>query len=141
MPISSSFAGMVWSLLSSSRLLARQAKLVDHLLADEEFLNLARHGHRELIDEADVTRDLVVRDLASAKRANFFFVGLLLRLKSNPGAEFLAVLLVGHANDLHVGDFRMAVEKFLDLAWIEILAAADDHILDPSDDVAIAIGV
>jgi hypothetical protein len=35
----------------------------------------------------------------------------------------------------------MAVEEFLDLARIDVLAAADDHVLDPADDVAIAFGV
>src|SRR5205085_12672405 len=33
----------------------------------------------------------------------------------------------------------MAVEKFLDFAWIDVLAAADDHVLDAADDVAIAL--
>ena len=35
----------------------------------------------------------------------------------------------------------MAVEKFLDLARIEVLAAADHHVLDAADDVAVALGV
>ena len=35
----------------------------------------------------------------------------------------------------------MAVEEFLDLARIEVFAAADHHVLDAADDVAIAFGV
>jgi hypothetical protein len=35
----------------------------------------------------------------------------------------------------------MAVEEFLDLARIDVLAAADHHVLDAADDVAIALGV
>src|SRR5262249_36918853 len=30
---------------------------------------------------------------------------------------------------------------FLDLARIDVLAAADDHVLDPADDIAIALGI
>ena len=33
----------------------------------------------------------------------------------------------------------MAVEELLDLARIEVLAAADHHVLDAADDVAIAL--
>ena len=40
-----------------------------------------------------------------------------------------------------VGDRRVAVEVLLDLARIDVLAAADDHVLDPPDDVAVAVGV
>src|SRR3984893_7010343 len=35
----------------------------------------------------------------------------------------------------------MAIEEFLDLARIEVLAAADHHVLDAAGDVAIALGV
>ena len=62
-------------------------------------------------------------------------------LTPDPGAELLAVAVVGDAEDLHVLDLRMAIEEFLDLARIEVLAAADHHVLDAADDVAIALGV
>ena len=42
----------------------------DHLLAHHEFLHLAGDGHGEGVDEADVARDLVVRDLALAEGAD-----------------------------------------------------------------------
>ena len=36
-------------------------------LAHHELLDLAGHGHREFVDEFDIARDLVVRDLALQK--------------------------------------------------------------------------
>src|SRR4029434_8757087 len=48
---------------------------------------------------------------------------------------------VGHADHLDVADGRVPVEELLDLAWIDVLAAADDHVLDPADDVGVAVGV
>ena len=33
----------------------------------------------------------------------------------------------------------MGIEEFLDLARIDVLAAADDHVFDPADDVAVAV--
>src|SRR5262245_19423827 len=41
-----------------------EPEIDDALLAHAEFLDLAGHCHRELVDEADVARHLVVRDLA-----------------------------------------------------------------------------
>src|SRR5256885_9170880 len=35
----------------------------------------------------------------------------------------------------------MAVEEFLDLARIDVLAPADDHVLDPADDVDVAVRI
>src|SRR5260221_9659849 len=35
----------------------------------------------------------------------------------------------------------MQVEDLLDLAWVEVLAAADDHVLDAADDVQIALTI
>ena len=62
-------------------------------------------------------------------------------LQDDPGADLLAVTLVRHAEDLHVPDVFVAQQEFLDLARIDILAATDQHVLDPADDLAIALGV
>ena len=59
----------------------------------------------------------------------------------HPGADLLAELRVGDAEHLHVDDLRMAVEELLDLARIDVLAAADHHVLDAADDGAIALVV
>src|SRR5580692_5960847 len=43
----------------SRRLLNHQPKVPDHRLPHDELLRLAGHGHREIVDEADVFRRLV----------------------------------------------------------------------------------
>src|SRR4051794_28110102 len=48
---------------------------------------------------------------------------------------------MGYAHD---GGFRNsgeATQKILDLPWIDVAAAADDHLLEPSRDTAIALAV
>ena len=50
----------------------------------------------------------------------------------------LTPVLVGQADDRHLGDGGMAVEDLLDLGGEEVLAAADDHVLEPADDSAVA---
>mgnify|MGYP000207978617 CR=1 FL=1 len=42
-----------------------------HLVAQDEFLHLAGHRHRKLIDEFDIARHLVMGDLALAEGAQF----------------------------------------------------------------------
>src|SRR5205807_7869159 len=80
-------------------------------------------------------------DLALAEGADLFGARRLAVAQTNPGAELLAVARVGDADDLNVLDLRVAVEELLDLARIDVLAAADHHVLDPADDVAIALRV
>ena len=59
----------------------------------------------------------------------------------HPGHQLLAVALVGHADHLHVLDVGVGVEELLDLARVDVLAAADHHVLDPPDDVDVAVVV
>src|ERR1700743_2869187 len=64
-------------------------------LAHQELLNLAGDGHREFVDEFDIARDLVVRDLALAEAADFVVGEGFAGPDLDPGAEFLAVPVVG----------------------------------------------
>src|SRR3984893_19111697 len=126
---------------SSGGLLQAQTQLFDHLLAHQEFLDLAGDRHWKAIDEFNIARHLVMRDLALAKGPDFLGGRGLAIVQADPGAELLAIPRVGHTDHLHILDLRVAVEKLLDLARIDVLAAADHHVLDPPDDVAVALGV
>src|SRR5581483_3973646 len=80
-----------------------------------------------------------MRDLALAEGLYLLSAGGLARFQLDPGAELLAVFLVGHAHHLHRLHLGMAEEELLDLAWIDILAAADHHVLDAPDDVEVTV--
>src|SRR6266850_766446 len=115
------------------------SKLFDHVLAHFEFLGFAAHRHRESFNKADKPRNFEVRNLSLTERANFAFVQEFAGAYLDPRADFLAILLIGHAEDLHGFNLRMPEKELLDLARIDVLSAANDHVLDPSDDVAIAL--
>src|SRR6267142_955048 len=117
------------------------SEFLDHHLPHREFLNLARHRGREALDDPDVARDLVVRDAVLAERAYAFRIEGGACPGNDPGAEFFAVFCVWHAEDLDVLNFGVPIEILLDLARIDVLAAADHHVLDPADDAAISIVV
>src|SRR5699024_11186724 len=59
---------------------------------------------------------------------------------SDPGADLLAVLHIRYADHLDVGDVGVGVEELLDLARVNVLPAPDHHVLDPADDVEVAVG-
>ena len=61
-------------------------------------------------------------------------------LQDHARHDLLAVLLVGDADHLHVGDFRVRVDELLDLLRVDVLAAADDHVLQPAGDAVVALG-
>ena len=104
-------------------------------------MDFAGHRHGEGLDKADVARHFVVGNLALAKGADVVLGHALAGLGDDPGAQLLAVAAVGHAHHLHVLHLGVAVEEFFDLARVEVLAAANHHVLDAPDDVHIALRV
>src|SRR5437667_1657355 len=70
----------------SGGLLDRQPQFADHLLAHQELLDLAGDGHREVVDEFDVARDLVMGDLALAEGPDLLGGGAFAVVQANPGA-------------------------------------------------------
>ncbi len=53
----------------------------------------------------------------------------------------LARLRVGQPDHGHVGDGRVGVEEVLDLLGRDVLAMADDHVLQPAGDGHVTLGV
>ena len=47
---------------------------------------------------------------------------------------------IGHADDLHVPDLGMGVDEVLNLLGVDVLAAADNHVLDAAGDFEVALG-
>lgn len=62
-------------------------------------------------------------------------------MQLDPGDDFLAIALVGDADHLHVGHRRVSEEELLQFARIDVLAAADDHVLAAPDDPHVAVVV
>ena len=54
--------------------------------------------------------------------------------QDDEGEGFLAELRIGHADDLGLLDGGVVHEHALDLGGVEVLAAADHHVLDAADD-------
>src|SRR5581483_5105714 len=110
-------------------------------LAHLDLPDLPGHGHRELIGDVQVARHLVVRQLPPAELAQLLDGQGLARLEPHPCHELLALALVGDPDDLHVSDRRVAVQELLDLARVDVLPAADHHVLDPPHDRDVAVVV
>src|SRR5579859_7956227 len=82
-----------------------------------------------------------MRDALSAEVAQALGVELGAVASDDEGCDLLAVALVGNRDDLNVGYVRVTVEELLDLAWIHILSAADDHVLGASNDADVTVSV
>ena len=61
-------------------------------------------------------------------------------LQDDAGAYLLAERLVGHADDLNVLDLRVRVEELLKLLRIDVLSAADNHVLQAARYLVVAVG-
>src|SRR5712671_3091609 len=109
-------------------------EFLDHRFAHCNLLNLAGHGRRKTVDEADIARNLVVGDPLLTEPADSFLVEIGAGSGDDPGTEFFAVFGVRYPEHLDVLNIGMAIQIFFDFARIDVFAAADDHVLDPSDD-------
>src|SRR5271166_4362577 len=83
------------------RFIVFESQLFLHLVADEEFLNLARNRHRESADKFYIAWHFVMSDLPLTKSAHFVFRQSLALAYDNPRAKLFAVFRIWHANDLN----------------------------------------
>src|ERR1700722_17814822 len=60
---------------------------------------------------------------------------------ANPDAKLFAIATIGNTEGLHLGDRWVGKEKLLDFPRVNILAAADNHILQSSDNIAVTLFV
>src|SRR5687768_1920802 len=105
------------------------------LLPHLDLPDLAGDGHRELVDQQDISRDLVMGKFAARELADLLRIQVSGSVPElDPGAQLLAVLLIRYADHLDVLDVGMGVQELLDLARVDVLPTADDHVLDPAHD-------
>src|ERR1700677_5382595 len=108
---------------------------------DVAFLNLTGRALGERVDDPHVARVLVGRDLALDVIAEFLGGDDGTGLERHRGGDLLAQGRVRQPDDGGLGDRRVLVEDLLDLARVHVVAAADDQVLLPVDDVEVAAGV
>src|SRR3954447_17209715 len=101
--------------------------------------DLAGRSLGQLVDEPDLARVLVAGDLLLDVRAQLVLGDVLAVLERDRGADLLAELLVRDADHRRLGHRGMLVEDLLDLARIDVVAAADDHVLLAIDDEEVAV--
>src|SRR5579872_1106326 len=116
-------------------------QLLDGNFSHAKLLDLAGHGEGKTIHELDVFGHLISSDPAGAKFLDVLGgqAGILFQL--DPGHHLLAILEIRHAHYLDVTDSRTGEEKLLDLARVDVLATADDHILGATGDFHIPMGI
>src|SRR6185437_638820 len=123
-------AGSGGGLIAGSRLLGTR----DLALED-----LARGALGQVVHQPDHPRVLVGRHLALDVVAQLLGRGRRALLERDGGADLLAVLVVGDAHDRGLPDRRVLVEHLLDLARVDVVAAADDQLLLAVHDVEVAV--
>src|SRR6266849_5666913 len=107
--------------------------------AKNVLLNLAGCGLRKLVDEPPDTRDLVRGQAFSTKLRQFLLGDLMPRLGLDKSNGHFAPVAVRNPDDGRSHDGGVGIENVLDLAGIDILAPADDHVLAPALNAAISV--
>src|ERR1700722_14469366 len=76
-------------------------------------------------------------DSLPAKGDNLGFVQAYALAATDPDAQLFAIAAVGKAESLDLGHRRVGEEKFLDFTRVDVLAPANDHVLQPTNNVAV----
>ena len=103
--------------------------------------DLAGGSFRERFLEPHETGVLVCGDPRLDEALDLLGIRLVAGLEDDRGADVLAELVVGQAHDRGLHDVGVLVEHLLDLARVDVEAAADDHLLLAVDDEEIAVVV
>src|SRR5579872_7486103 len=106
---------------------------------DVPLLDLAGRPLGQRVGDPHVPRVLVRRDLALDVVAQLLGGDGGARLEGHRGGDLLAERLVRHADHGGLGDRGMLVEHLLDLARVDVVAAADDQVLLAVHDVEVAV--
>src|SRR6516164_1855057 len=118
---------------------AFQAQLINRDFPHFEFLDLAGDGHWKRIHESDIAGYFEVRDPAPTEVLDILLREFCSLLQLHPGHHCFAILVVRDADYLHIADTRAGIEKLFDLARIDILSAADNHVFNATGDPAVAV--
>src|SRR5882757_7006112 len=111
------------------------------LVAQYEFLHLAGRGLRKLVDEAPEPRGFVGRQMLPAEIEQVVLARPILAGATDDGCGNFSPDLIRHADDRDIDDAGITAQKFLDFAGIDVFAATDDHVIEPAEDAAIALGI
>src|SRR5262249_49386233 len=114
-----------------------EPQLAGDLSPQPIFGDFTGDGHRKAGDEPHIARDLVPGNPAAAEILNVLLGRLLAGSQDDARADLLAIPGVRHPHALASLDFRVAVEGFLDPPRLDGPAAADNHVLHTTDDVAV----
>src|SRR6201996_3381416 len=100
--------------------------------------DLAGPGQGQLADDLQAARGLVAGDVALTEGAQLFQVHGGAGGQGDDRVDPFAPGAVGDADHRHLGHGRVLGDDVLDLDRVHVLAAGDDHVLDPVDHVDVA---
>src|SRR5437867_13416719 len=108
-------------------------------LAQLTLEQLAARVARQRLDEVHRLRAFVVREALAQPRDDPGRIRRHAGTQDHAGLHGLAPALVGHADHGAFADRRVRGEHVLDLRGVDVLAARDDHVLQPVVDVQEAV--
>src|ERR1700688_3381484 len=125
------------AMVPSPALAASRLRLL--ALEEGELQDLADRRLGQLAAEFDEFRQLDGRELVGQEGEQARRVERSTVVPHDKGLDGMTAIGIGHAHDRRLGDGGMLVDRLLDQARIDLVAARDDDLLEAVDDEEVAV--
>src|SRR5918994_6958886 len=113
----------------------RAARGPGDVVAQQVLHHLPGRVARQLVDEGDLPRALVVREVLGAERLELVALDVGVGLAHDKGGDVLTEHVVRYADDRGLAHRRVFEDHALDVSRVHVVPAADDEVLLASDEV------
>merc|ERR1712071_447567 len=120
-----------------SIILAREVGYCD--IAHAILLHLAGDCLREIMSKQPVLRNFEISHFERAKLSELVFSYFGVGSEVDPGTNLFTQSIIWNSNDMSFNDSRMSMEDVFNLAGIYILTAANQHVLDATDNLSVTV--
>jgi hypothetical protein len=122
-----------------TRSASRRGAHFDFELANREPLYLSCWRCRKAVNETNVVGNFETCDLSAAELLHIFCIDVRPRPHSDPRCQYFAEPIIAEAENARLIDIGMALQVLLNLAGVDVLAAADNDVLEAPDDANAAV--
>src|SRR5579884_276915 len=109
--------------------------------AQDKLLHFATGRHGIGVHELEIAWDLLMADLPLTELTQLLLRNYCSLSGTHHRKQLLTKESIRYSYDVHLSNFGMPQQELFDLAWEDVLAAANDHLFEATHDVEVALRI